>query len=215
MQSWIILINNSIYSLLLAIISLTGLEKEVNMKIFQKLFMLCLALSLISLCIKPTTAKALSVSIQNEIESNTENIDKKNIDKGVEVFNSGTQTLYLTRSDIDLMAKLVYAESRGEPFEGKVAVASVVLNRVLTPKFPNTVGEVIFQPKAFSCVKNGDIIASPDEICYSAVYEAIRGTDPTNEALFFYNPSISTCTWMKATEKKDSKSIGHHLFFKC
>jgi N-acetylmuramoyl-L-alanine amidase len=194
---------------------LTGLKKEVNMKNFQKLCLLCLALSLISICSKPTTAKALAVTINNELETNAENTEKNNIDKGVEVFNSGTQTLYLTRSDIDLMAKLVYAESRGEPFEGKVAVASVVLNRVLTPKFPNTVHDVIFQPKAFSCVKNGDIIASPDEICYSAVYEAIRGTDPTNEALFFYNPSIATCSWMKDTDKKESKSIGHHLFFKC
>lgn len=185
------------------------------MKIFQKIFLLCLALSLVSIFTKPATAKALSVSINNEIETNTESTEKNNIDEGVEVFNNGTQTLYLTRSDIDLMAKLIYAESRGEPFEGKVAVASVVLNRVLTPKFPNTVREVIFQPKAFSCVKNGDIIAYPDEICYSAVYEAIRGTDPTNEALFFYNPAISTCTWMKDTDKKDSKSIGHHLFFKC
>ena len=185
------------------------------MKISQKICLLCLALSLIVLFSKPATVNALAVSINTEIETNTESIEKNNIDKGVEVFNNGSQTLYLTRSDIDLMAKLVYAESRGEPFEGKVAVASVVLNRVLSANFPNTVTEVIFQSKAFSCVKNGDIVASPDEICYSAVYEAIRGTDPTNEALFFYNPAISTCTWMKDTEKKDSKSIGHHLFFKC
>ncbi|HEY5525808.1 MAG TPA: cell wall hydrolase [Clostridium sp.] len=185
------------------------------MKIFQKLCLLCLALSLVSLCSKPAIAKALSISSNNEIETTAENTEKNNIDKTVEVFNSGTQTLYLTRSDIDLMAKLIYAESRGEPFEGKVAVASVVLNRVVNPNFPNTVREVIFQPKAFSCVKNGDIVASPDEICYSAVYEAIRGTDPTNEAVFFYNPAISTCSWMKSTAKKDSTSIGHHLFFKC
>lgn len=185
------------------------------MKIFQKLCLLCLALSLTLLCSKPATAKALSISINNEIETTAETAQKDNIDKTVEVFNNGTQTLYLTRSDIDLMAKLIYAESRGEPFEGKVAVASVVLNRVVNPNFPNTVREVIFQPKAFSCVKNGAIEASPDEICYSAVYEAIRGTDPTNEALFFYNPAIATCSWMKSAEKKDSTSIGHHLFFKC
>ncbi|PRR83590.1 cell wall hydrolase [Clostridium vincentii] len=184
------------------------------MKISKKLCLLCLALSLVFLCSNPATAKALSISINNEIESTTENTEN-NIDTAVEVFNSGTQTLYLTRSDIDLMAKLIYAESRGEPFEGKVAVASVVLNRVVDPKFPSTVTDVIFQSKAFSCVQNGDIKAFPDEICYSAVYEAIRGTDPTNEAVFFYNPTISTCSWMKSTEKKDSKSIGHHLFFKC
>ena len=112
------------------------------------------------------------------------------------------------------MAKLVYAESRGEPFEGKVAVASVVLNRVMISQFPNSIREVIFQKNAFSCVKNNEIIANPDQDCYNAVYEAIKGVDPTNNAIFFYNPKISTCSWMKSTEKNDVKTIGNHVFFK-
>jgi N-acetylmuramoyl-L-alanine amidase len=64
-------------------------------------------------------------------------------------------------------------------------------------------------------VKNGHIVAYPDKNCYDAVYDALKGSDPTNEALYYYNPSISTCSWMQHTEKKDAKSIGHHLFFKC
>ncbi|MGL4772843.1 MAG: cell wall hydrolase [Clostridium sp.] len=132
----------------------------------------------------------------------------------INVFNYGSGQLKLSEKDIDLMAKLVYAESRGEPFEGKVAVASVVLNRVISPNFPSTVEGVIFQKNAFSCVINGQIKAYPDQVCYDAVYEAIRGKDPTNEALFFYNPAISTCSWMRGKEKVNPKQIGNHLFFK-
>ncbi|WP_420825935.1 cell wall hydrolase [Clostridium taeniosporum] len=112
------------------------------------------------------------------------------------------------------MAKLVYAESIGEPYDGKVAVASVVLNRVMSPNFPNSIREVIFQKNAFSCVKNGKIKANPNQTCYNAVYDAIKGYDPTNEALFFYNPSTATCAWMHQTQKQDTKTIGHHTFFK-
>lgn len=151
---------------------------------------------------KETTKKATSAT-KNEVSKND-----------IEVFNQHGSQLKVTKADIELMAKLVYCESRGEPFEGKVAVASVVLNRVMNPKFPNTISDVIFQKNAFSCVSNGKIVAQPNESCYDAVYEAIRGKDPTNEALFFYNPAIATCSWMKETSKKDSKKIGNHTFFK-
>ena len=90
-----------------------------------------------------------------------------------------------------------------------------MLNRLLNPGFPNSIEGVIFQTNAFSCVRNRDIKANPDQSCYDAVYEAINGTDPTNEALYFYNPAIATCSWMKQTQKKDTKSIGNHVFFKC
>lgn len=180
------------------------------MKKFLNLSILCFALSF-AIFSNNITVKALDTN-KAETESNS---DQNNIDTAVEVFNHGQKKLYITQSDIELMAKLIYAESRGEPYEGKVAVASVVLNRALSPSFPNTVQEVIYQPKAFSCVKNGHIAACPDKNCYDAVYEALKGNDPTNEALYYYNPSISTCSWMKNKEKKDPKSIGHHLFFKC
>jgi N-acetylmuramoyl-L-alanine amidase len=132
----------------------------------------------------------------------------------LEVFDHATQQLYITGEDIDLMAKLVFAESIGEPYAGKVAVASVVLNRTIDPHFPNTIQQVIFQKNAFSCVKNGKINATPNQDCYNAVYDAIKGADPTNDALFFYNPSIATCSWMKDTEKFNQTTIGHHTFFK-
>ncbi|WP_252223101.1 MULTISPECIES: cell wall hydrolase [unclassified Clostridium] len=154
----------------------------------------------------------LATQCNAELNENTTN---KNIDDStIEVFSYDTQKLYITENDIELMAKLVYAESIGEPYDGKVAVASVVLNRVVNPSFPNSIKEVIFQKNAFSCVKNGDIKATPNQTCYNAVYDAIRGYDPTNEALFFYNPSTATCAWMHQTQKQDMKTIGHHTFFK-
>lgn len=156
---------------------------------------------------KTTSTKATSAA-------KTSNSNKANSQNNIQVFSQKGATLKITKADIDLMAKLVYCESRGEPFEGKIAVASVVLNRVINPKFPNTIKEVIFQKNAFSCVQNGKIVAQPNKSCYDAVYEAIRGKDPTNEALFFYNPDIATCTWMKSTAKKDTKTIGNHTFFK-
>ncbi|MBE6047262.1 MAG: cell wall hydrolase [Clostridium sp.] len=178
------------------------------MKKFFKLFLFYVALSFVALFNNIITAKEVKA-----VET-TENIEH-NIDQVVEVFNHGQTSLYVTQSDVELLAKLVYAESRGEPYEGKVAVASVVLNRVLDPHFPGSIQGVIFQPKAFSCVKNGCIKASPDDNCYAAVYEALRGVDPTNEALYFYNPSISTCTWMNSRTKQNVKQIGHHVFFRC
>jgi len=132
----------------------------------------------------------------------------------IEINNNTSINNNITQDEIELMAKLVAAESIGEPYTGKVAVASVVLNRVSNPKFPNTIENVIFQKNAFSCVKNNTLNSYPNEECYKAVHEAINGSDPTNKALFFYNPKIATCNWMKHTNKVNKLTIGHHTFFK-
>ena len=134
-------------------------------------------------------------------------------DEVVQVFNHSNKKLYLTNNDIELMAKVVFAESKGESYEGKVAVASVILNRTISPSFPPTIEKVVKQKNAFSCVINGQIKGSPNEDCYKAVMEAIRGQDPTNHALYFYNPKLSTCNWMKNIDKKNIKTIGKHVFF--
>ena len=109
-------------------------------------------------CIYPTnTINAKEINkTQNQSEEDT-----------VSVFSTDNQILYLTQSDINLLAKLVSAESRGEPFEGKVAVASVVLNRVIDSSFPNTVSEVIFQKNAFSIFSTS--ISKPTERCFSNI----------------------------------------------
>lgn len=161
-----------------------------------------------------------SISINEEVAKNYSdtNIEYKLLSTNqknevLEVFNHDAQQLYITGNDIDLMAKLVSAESIGEPYTGKVAVASVVLNRAIDPHFPNSIREVIFQKNAFSCVSNGQINAVANQDCYNAVYDAIKGADPTNDALFFYNPTIATCNWMKTTQKINQTTIGHHTFF--
>lgn len=134
-------------------------------------------------------------------------------DNAKAVFNNNHRSLHVTDEDIHLMAKVVYGESRGEPYDGKVAVASVILNRARDKKFPKTIEQVIKQRGAFSCVKNGSIEVTPTEECYSAVFDALKGVDPTNNALFFYNPQIATCSWMKNTKKENQRSIGRHVFF--
>lgn len=134
-------------------------------------------------------------------------------DQIVQVFNYSGQKIYVTQDDIHLMAKVVYAESNCEPFEGKVAVASVILNRVRYPEFPKTIEGVIKQKGAFSCIKNGNIDVTADESSYKAVFEALKGEDPTEKAVFFYNPRIATSQWMKNINKKNIKTIGNHVFF--
>ncbi|VYU17627.1 cell wall hydrolase [Clostridium tertium] len=182
------------------------------MKIFKS-FILLIALLLSANTV--TYASSNVTNLKNNILKEKINIELINMydNDVVEVFNHNDSLVYLTEEDLKLMAEIVYAESKGEPYEGKVAVASVILNRVLSPGFPNTIQEVILQPNAFSCVVNGEINVTPTEECYSAVYDAIKGNDPTNEALFFYNPSIATCSWMQDVQKTNSKTIGQHLFF--
>ena len=199
------------------------------MKKIRSIFVTALILYLSVININPAFAVDLdeacsetkSVSVNQELDEKYSNTNIKDTSQSsekhnevLEVFNHATQQLYITGEDIDLMAKLVSAESIGEPYAGKIAVASVVLNRTINPHFPNTIEEVIFQKNAFSCVKNNKINATANQDCYNAVYDAIKGADPTNDALFFYNPTIATCNWMKETHKINQKTIGHHTFFK-
>lgn len=166
------------------------------MKKTCSIFVIALILYLSVINIRPVYAGTLGETYNensnNKIvqNSSTENIqyislNTQETDEVLEVFKHNNQQLYITGEDIDLMAKLVSAESIGEPYEGKVAVASVVLNRTLDPSFPNTIKGVIFQKNAFSCVKDGQINAKTNQDCYNAVYDAIKGYDPTNQALFF------------------------------
>ena len=163
-----------------------------------------------------TTKVSASTRIEDNLsnlENNGNNYINLSDEEYVEVFKDNNQMLYLTQSDIYLMSQVVYAESKGEPYEGKVAVASVILNRALNNGFPNTIQDVIFQPKAFSCIVDGSIDVQPTQECFDAVYDALSGNDPTGDAVFFYNPDIATCTWMQGVEKHNIVSIGQHLFF--
>jgi N-acetylmuramoyl-L-alanine amidase len=117
-----------------------------------------------------------------------------------------------SQNDIQLMANAVYGESRGEPYTGQVAVAAVILNRVTSSTFPNTVSGVIFEPGAFTAVADGQIWLTPNENAKKAVVDAINGWDPTGEALYYFNPDTATSGWIWG--RPQIKRIGKHIFCK-
>lgn len=117
-----------------------------------------------------------------------------------------------SQNDIQLMANAVHGESRGEPYIGQVAVAAVILNRVKSPSFPNTVSGVIFEPGAFTAVADGQIWLTPNQTSKKAVLDAINGWDPTGEALYYFNPATATSPWIWG--RPQIKKIGKHIFCK-
>ncbi|WP_099158378.1 spore cortex-lytic enzyme [Virgibacillus ndiopensis] len=117
-----------------------------------------------------------------------------------------------SQNDIQLMANAVHGESRGEPYVGQVAVAAVILNRVESPTFPNTVSGVIFEPRAFTAVADGQIWLTPNETSKQAVLDAINGWDPTGSALYYFNPNTATSDWIWG--RPQIKQIGKHIFCK-
>jgi N-acetylmuramoyl-L-alanine amidase len=117
-----------------------------------------------------------------------------------------------SQNDIQLMANAVYGEARGEPYVGQVAVAAVILNRVNSATFPNTVSGVIFEPRAFTAVADGQIWLTPNERAKEAVLDAINGWDPTGHALYYFNPDTATSAWIWG--RPQIKQIGKHIFCK-
>ncbi len=101
-----------------------------------------------------------------------------------------------SNNDIRLLAQAVYGEARGEPYEGQVAIAAVILNRLNSPLFPNSVAGVIFEPLAFTAVADGQIYMQPNETAREAVLDAINGWDPSEEALYYFNPDTATSPWI-------------------
>lgn len=118
----------------------------------------------------------------------------------------------LNDEEIMLLSRLIAGEARGESYEGQVAVAAVVINRVKDSRFPNSLEGVIYQKNAFSVVNNGTIYAEPTSSTYRAAQEALYGNDPTNNAIYFWNPDISTCSWMNRLNPH--LRIGNHVFAK-
>ena len=113
-------------------------------------------------------------------------------------------------SDKYLLARCIYAEARGEPYVGQVAVGAVVLNRVKSSKFPNSIAGVIYQSYAFTSVADGQINLSPDSTALKAAEDALNGWDPTNGCLYYYNPSTATSSWIWSREIR--LVIGNHNF---
>ena len=124
--------------------------------------------------------------------------------------SSSSSSSSVSSSNLDLLARCVYAEARGEPYTGQVAIAAVVLNRVESPSFPNTISGVIYQKGAFTCVSDGQINLTPNQTAYNAARDALNGWDPTNGCLYYYNPATATSKWIWSL--KVQITIGRHSF---
>ncbi len=137
----------------------------------------------------------------------------KNTERALKVTlqsTGGTNVQSLTASERNLLARCVYAEARGEPYAGQVAVAAVVLNRVRSSSFPNTIAGVIYQRGAFTAVDDGQINMTPNDSAYKAAQDALNGWDPTNGCLYYYNPATATSKWIWSL--KVELKIGKHAF---
>lgn len=117
-----------------------------------------------------------------------------------------------SKSDYNLLARVISAEARGEPFVGQVAVGAVVLNRIESPLFPNTIPGVIYQPGAFSCLGNGQFNQPVADSAYRAAQDAINGWDPSNGSLYYYNPKTANSAWIR--RRPVLLTIGNHAFCK-
>ena len=119
--------------------------------------------------------------------------------------------LTVNRRELSMMARVIFSEARGEVYKGQVAVGAVILNRRLSASFPNTIRGVIFEPDAFSAVNDGQYWLIPDQTAFQAARDAIKGWDPSGNALFYYNPKVSHSSWFKTLSF--TKQIGNHQFF--
>jgi len=129
---------------------------------------------------------------------------------------AGTQTwktlkkVSVNANELTMLARVVHGEARGEPYKGKVAVAAVVMNRLQSSQFPDTIAGVIFQPGAFTAVDDGQYWLKPDASAYAAAWDAVRGWDPTYGALYYFNPQTATSKWIWT--RKQIVKIGKHIF---
>lgn len=116
----------------------------------------------------------------------------------------------LSQSDLRLMAHVVYGEARGEPYNGEVAIAAVILNRMRDPRFPHSVSAIIYQPGAFTAVQDGQVNLQPDTKAMGAVVKATHGWDPSHGAVYYFNPATATSPWIWG--RPEIVKIGKHIF---
>lgn len=124
--------------------------------------------------------------------------------------SSTTNSSNISNKDLYLLSCCIYGEARGESYTGKVAVAAVVLNRVRSSKFPNTISGVIYQAGAFTCVADGQINLGTNDECTRAAQDALNGWDPSCGALYYYNPVTATSSWIR--NRPILVTIGRHVF---
>lgn len=139
----------------------------------------------------------------------------KNTLEAMGIFNSSgnsSSSNSTNTSDLNLLARVVYGEARGEPYTGQVAVAAVVLNRVRNSSFPNTISGVVYQSGAFTAVSDGQINLTPNTTAYNAARDALNGWDPSGGAIYYFNPNTATNAWIWS--RPHIVTIGKHRFCK-
>lgn len=129
---------------------------------------------------------------------------------GISLSSGSSGNSNYSGGDIYLLAKTIHAEARGEPYIGQVAVGAVVLNRVKSSSFPNTISGVVYQPWAFTAVHDGQINLEPNDSAMRAAKDAMNGWDPTNGCIYYFNPATATSKWIWSREVK--LTIGKHKF---
>lgn len=140
----------------------------------------------------------------------------KNTLEAMGIFNSPGNTSSGTSStntnDVNLLARLIYGEARGEPYEGQVAVGAVVMNRVKNSSFPNTISGVIYEKGAFNVVSDGQINLTPNDTAKKAARDALNGWDPSRGAIYYFNPATASNKWIWS--RPHTVTIGRHRFCK-
>ena len=131
---------------------------------------------------------------------------------GIMSSSSSSGSTSSNSSDVNLLARAIYGEARGEPYVGQVAVGAVILNRVKSSKFPNTIAGVIYQSGAFDAVSDGQINLTPDSTAKKAAQDALNGWDPSYGAIYYFNPSTATNKWIWS--RPMTVTIGKHRFCK-
>lgn len=131
---------------------------------------------------------------------------------GISSSSSGSTSSSSNSSNVNLLARLIYGEARGEPYTGQVAVGAVVMNRVKSSSFPNSISGVIYQSGAFDAVRDGQINLTPDSTAKKAAQDAINGWDPSYGAIYYFNPSTATNKWIWS--RPMTVTIGRHRFCK-
>ena len=126
--------------------------------------------------------------------------------------SSNSSSTTSNSSNVNLLAHLIYGEARGEPYIGQVAVGAVIMNRVKSSSFPNTIAGVIYQKGAFDAVSDGQINMSPDSTAKKAAQDAINGWDPSYGAIYYFNPATATNKWIWS--RPVTVTIGKHRFCK-
>jgi N-acetylmuramoyl-L-alanine amidase len=131
---------------------------------------------------------------------------------GIMTSSSSSSSSSSYNSNLNLLSRVIYGESRGEPYTGQVAVGAVVMNRVKSSSFPNTISGVVYQSGAFDAVKDGQINLTPDSTAKKAAQDALNGWDPSYGAIYYFNPSTATNKWIWS--RPMTVTIGKHRFCK-